>query len=144
MMKNFNRNKSLEELDGEDWGKPPVPSHLVRTCYSLRKKPLREFTAEDLRIKIGQNESLEYLIPIAIEALQKNPFIDGDYYEGALLNAILSVKKEFWDENIQLYNSVEEILQKAESFGDDDSQEILTVLLPMTIYNFRKNNPQNY
>ncbi len=138
---NFNRNKTLEELEASVWGKPPFLSYLVKTCYALRKKPLKDFTAEDLRIKIGQNDSLTYLIPLAIELLQENPFIDGDYYEGDLFGAILSVKKEFWQENIQLYKKVEGILQQAESIKSEEVEEILTILLPQKIYDFRKNKP---
>lgn len=140
-MKSINRNKTLEELDGEVRGKPAFKTHLDRTCYALHKKPLKDFTAEDLRIKIGQNESLEYLIPLAIEVLQENPFIDGDYYEGDLLSSVLSVKKDFWQKSPHLYKSVENILQKAESYKTGESQEILTVLLPQKIYDFRKNRP---
>ena len=47
-----NLDNTLEQLDKEDWGKPPYDSHLVTTCYKLRKKPLRDFTTEDLRISV--------------------------------------------------------------------------------------------
>jgi hypothetical protein len=137
----FNRNKTLEELEGEIWGKPPFASHLVRTCYALRKKPLKDFTTEDLRIKIGQDESLKYLLPLAIEVLQKNPFADGDYYEGDLLSAVLSVKKVFWNENPEFYNLIEVVLQKAESVETEEANEVLTVMLPQEVYDFRMSKP---
>lgn len=141
-LKHFDRHKTLEELEGDVWGKPPFPSHLVMTCYALRKKILKDFTVEDLRIKIGQNDSLKYLIPLAIEVLQKNPFADGDYYEGDLLGSVLSVKKEFWQENLDFYEKVENILQSAENIQTEEAEEILTVMLPQKIYDFRKNKPQ--
>lgn len=72
------RNQSLQELDGHDWGEANYPSHLVRNCHPLRRKPLRAFTVEDLRIMIGQNLSLEYLVPLALEHLQRDPFAAGD------------------------------------------------------------------
>ncbi|HEY4384219.1 MAG TPA: contact-dependent growth inhibition system immunity protein [Ktedonobacteraceae bacterium] len=43
-------SKTLQELEGQDWGEPNFPSYLVRTCHALRRKPLRDFTVEDLRI----------------------------------------------------------------------------------------------
>lgn len=141
-MKTFNRNKTLEQLEGEIWGKPPFRTHLVTTCYTLRKKPLSEFTVEDLRIKIGQNESLPYLIPLAIEVLTENPFAGGDYYNGDLLGSALSVKKDFWREFPHFYTAIEQILQKAESVETEQAKEILTILLPQEVYDFRKNSPQ--
>lgn len=138
----FNRKKSLEELEKNVWGKPPYAIDLVKTCYALRKKPLNDFSVEDLRIKIGQNESLQYLIPLAIEILQENPFANGDYYEGDLLSSVLSVKKEFWQKNLLFYELVENILQTAENIKTEESKEILRILLPQKIYKFRKNKPK--
>jgi CDI immunity proteins len=85
------RNKTLQELEEQDWGEPPFPSYLVRTCHALRRKPLRDFTVEDLRIMIGQNFSLNYLIPLAIEQLRRDPLVAGDYYPGDLLGAVLNL-----------------------------------------------------
>lgn len=79
------RDQSLQELEGEDWGEPTFPSYLVRTCHALRRKPLREFMVEDLRIMIGQNIGLDYLIPLALEHLQQNPLVAGDFFPGDLL-----------------------------------------------------------
>ncbi len=74
------RNRSLQELDGQDWGEATFPSYLVRTCHALRRKPLRDFTVEDLRIMIGQNIGLEYVVPLALEHLQRDPFAAGDFW----------------------------------------------------------------
>ncbi|HEY6409919.1 MAG TPA: contact-dependent growth inhibition system immunity protein, partial [Ktedonobacteraceae bacterium] len=61
------RNKSLQELEGQDWGDGNYfPSYLVLTTHALRRKPLRDFSVEDLRIMIGQNISPDYLVPLAI------------------------------------------------------------------------------
>src|SRR5215471_5173937 len=97
------RNKSLQELDGQDWGDGSFfPSHLVLTCHAIRRKPLRDFTIEDLRIMIGQNFSLEYLVPLAIEYLQRDPFAAGDFYEGDLLASVLRVQSSFWQQRPDL------------------------------------------
>ena len=91
-----NLDNTLEQLDKEDWGKPPYDSHLVTTCYKLRKKPLRDFTTEDLRILIGQNINLQILIPLAIDRLKQNILDEGDYYEADLLKNVLSSDKNYW------------------------------------------------
>src|SRR5436190_23899188 len=90
------RNKSLQQLEGQDWGNPTSDSYLVTECHRLRRVPLRDFTVEDLRITIGQNIGLEHLVPLALERLQDNPFAEGDYYPGDLLVSLLGAEMRFW------------------------------------------------
>jgi hypothetical protein len=79
------RQKTLDELEGVVWGPPSYDSHLVRTCHRLRTKPIGEFDVEDLRIMIGQNIGLPYLLPLALERLEENTWAAGDMYPGDLL-----------------------------------------------------------
>ena len=83
------RQKTLENLEKDFWGKPDFDSHLVTRCYELRKLPLDNFTTEDLRIMIGQEIGLDYLIPLAIEVLTIDLFAEGDFFEGDLLKNVL-------------------------------------------------------
>jgi hypothetical protein len=98
-MTQFDRNKSLQELEGHDWGDPNWDSHLVTECYRLHRVPLHDFTVEDLRIMIGQDFSLEYLVPLALEQLSENPLTGGAYYGGDLLVNVLQIGSEFWQEH---------------------------------------------
>jgi CDI immunity proteins len=109
----IDRAKTLEILDGEKWGEPEYDSHLVTTIHGLRKKPLKDFSIEDLRICIGQQFFLGYLIPIAIEELEKNPFAEGDFYIGDLLEKVLDVKEEYWINHSGQKNKIIFIIQKA-------------------------------
>ncbi|RYM32155.1 hypothetical protein ERX46_15855 [Brumimicrobium glaciale] len=123
--------KSLEALEKDYWGAPDSDSHLVKTCHQLRKKQLKDFETEDLRIMIGQNIGLPYLIPLAIEALQENILIEGDFYEGDLLKSVLTSDVDYWkdhnDKWIQvgvLFNkNIELIKNKAREY--DTAREIL-------------------
>tara|TARA_R110002051_G_scaffold171654_1_gene242086 strand:+ start:59 stop:487 length:429 start_codon:yes stop_codon:yes gene_type:complete len=90
------KHKNLENLEKSIWGEPEFDSNLVITCHKLRKKQLIDFTVEDLRIMIGQNFSLDYLIPIAIEKLEENILFEGNLFEGDLLKMILTSDKEYW------------------------------------------------
>jgi len=101
-MTQIDRNKSLQELEGKDWGEPIYDSHLVTECYRLRRVPLRELTAGSLRILIGQQIGLQYLVPMALELVQADPFTEGDYYSGDLLAAVLRVEATFWREHSDL------------------------------------------
>ena len=94
--------QTLEQLEGACWPEPTFDSYLVSTCHRLRKKPLREFTTEDLRIMIGQGIGLPYLIPLALEKLVEDPFAGGDFYPGDLLHSVLKVSPRFWQANPDL------------------------------------------
>ncbi|WP_197464082.1 contact-dependent growth inhibition system immunity protein [Rufibacter sp. DG15C] len=87
---------TIESLEKDYWGEPEYNSHLVTTCHRLRKKPLKDFETEDLRIMIGQNIGLKYLVPIALDKLDGNILSDGDLYDGDLLQAVLKSDKGYW------------------------------------------------
>jgi hypothetical protein len=71
--------------------------HLIVTCYQLRKKPIEDFTTEDLRIMIGQNIGLQFLMPKAVTVLEDNPLAEGDLYPGDLLTSVTAVEASFFD-----------------------------------------------
>lgn len=84
--------KNLDQLEGTTWGEPQYGSSLVRTCHALRTKPVDEFTAEDLRIMIGQGIGLPHLVPRALEVLAADPLAAGRYYPGDLLQALVGAE----------------------------------------------------
>ncbi len=90
------KNKTLEVLEKDFWNESEHMSHLVSTCHKLRKKQLKDFNIEDLRIMLGQSIGLNFLIPIAIEKLQQNILVGGDFYEGDLLANVLTSEIDYW------------------------------------------------
>ena len=118
----FDRSKSLQQLEGQDWGEPTFDSHLVTECHRLRRVPLHQFQVEDLRIMIGQHISMEYLIPLALERLCTDPLAEGAFYPGDLLTAVLQAGRQFWLRHPQLKEDVAEIASRAaSSFADTDT-----------------------
>lgn len=96
-------NKTLEEIDGEDWGDPDKgATGLIRKCLALRRKPLKDFTDDDLTRMILQEKSLQYLVPIAIKRLADNPLKSGNYYRGDLLCSVLKLNMDFWKKHVVL------------------------------------------
>jgi hypothetical protein len=106
-------DKSLQELEQSDRGEPTCESYLVSTVHRSRRVPLRQFTVEDLRIMIGQNIGLRYLLPLAIEQLRKNPFAEGDFYPGDLLRNLLAADSEIWREHPEWHAEVSTIGRRA-------------------------------
>jgi len=92
-------SKTLESLENDYWGPPQSDTYLVTTCHQLRKKPLIDFETEDLRIMIGQNIGLRYLIPMALDELTYYILASGHMYEGDLLKVVLTSDKEYWKNN---------------------------------------------
>lgn len=112
-MRQFDRNKSLQQLEGKDWGEPTYDSYLVTECHRLRRVPLREFTAESFRIMIGQQIGLPYLVPMALELLRADPFTEGDFYGGDLLAAVLRVELAFWLQHPDLRRETAAVAERA-------------------------------
>ena len=95
-----NLDKTLEELELLFLSEPKDEStYLVETVYRLRKKKLKDFTVEDLRLMIGQRIGINILMPIAIYKLKKNPFLEGDFYPGDLLVNVLKSSNNFCKDN---------------------------------------------
>src|SRR5262245_43972783 len=89
-------NRTLDELEGVEWGEPTYPSSLVTTCHRLRKVPIGQMSVEDLRILLGQSIGVPYLLPLALEILSANPLAEGDYYPGDLLSSVLYLDSQTW------------------------------------------------
>jgi hypothetical protein len=121
----MNRQRTLDELEGHTWGPPTFDSHLVTECHRLRKVPLEQFTAENLRIMIGQKIGLPHLVPLALERLEENPFTAGDYHPGDLLLAVLRVGPDFWHANPGLFHRLNEVMSGVESCAELLSGEVL-------------------
>lgn len=109
--KNSWKKKTLENLENDIWKAPQYNSNLVLTCYRLRKKQLKDFNIEDLRIMIGQNIGLKYLVPLAIEKLQENILSEGDFYKGDLLNAVLTVDSNYWKDNKENWRKIVDLFK---------------------------------
>ena len=95
--------QSIQQIEKVYWGEPSYSSYLVTTCHQLRSKPLKDFTIEDLRIMIGQNISLDILMPLAFERLKQNIMAEGDFYPGDLLHAVLTSDPSYWLKNPVLH-----------------------------------------
>jgi len=92
-------DQTLEQLEGTEWREPDYGSSAVINCHRLRRVPLRDFTVEDLRLTIGQRMGLEHLVPLALEQLERDPMVSGDYYEGDLLQNVQRLPANFWEQH---------------------------------------------
>lgn len=106
------RYKTIEILEKRNFGEPnEAPTNMVKRCLQLCKIPLDQFTVEDLRLMIGQEFSLRYLVPLAIENLKTDIFVEGDFFPGDLLKNVLSVDVRFWLNNINLWIEINDLIK---------------------------------
>ncbi|MDY7393910.1 contact-dependent growth inhibition system immunity protein [Aureibaculum sp. 2210JD6-5] len=117
---------SLEQLENEVWSKPNYDSNLVVKCHELRKKAVRDFSIEDLRLMIGQEIGLKYLMPLAIEELEKNILAEGDLYEGDLLANVLGEQtKKYWRNNNSAWKNIVKLIHLSkDKFSERDYEKI--------------------
>ncbi|UYZ57599.1 contact-dependent growth inhibition system immunity protein [Hymenobacter latericus] len=93
------RNKSLDNLEKEVWGASSCGSNLTNRVVALRKMPLEQLRAEDLRLLIRQGISLPYLVPLVLELLEQDVAVETDYGPGNLLETVLKIDEQYWFRN---------------------------------------------
>jgi CDI immunity proteins len=135
----FDRSKSLQELEQQDWGEPTYHSSLVTTCHRLRRKPLNQFTVEDLRIMIGQQISLPFLVPLAVEMLESEPLVEGKYYPGDLLAMVLKVDEAFWTSHADSFQRVRRVVGRVK-----DSLSSLDEITGPTVQKLLEDAPRSW
>lgn len=105
------RRKSLEILENHRWGNSiKAPTNLVKRCIELTKVPVEDFTVSDLGIMIGQKFGLRFFIPIAIDKLQNDIFIEADFYKEDLISGILDIDASFWNKNKNQWKRLNDLL----------------------------------
>jgi hypothetical protein len=117
-------NATLEELERSDWGEPTYDSHLVKECHRLRRVQLRLLTVENLRILIGQNIGLQFLVPLAIEKLEREPLAAGDFYPGDLLCSLLRVQPTYWQDDAEGHGKLAAILERARELAVSEGKVV--------------------
>ena len=115
--------KSLDELDGEAWGDPPVDATgLIERVHRLRTVKLRDLSEEDISTLLGQRQGADWLVPLVLDRLMDDP-LAGDWYPGQLLLGVLHNGRYFEripDELLRLH-SIRRDLMKLR----DDVEKIL-------------------
>lgn len=107
-------SRTLNELEGKWAHDTTCDSTLISTCLQLRKKPIGDYSIEDLRIMIGQHIGIQFLVPLAIKTLESNPLSEGDCYPGDLLNSVLHLPHEYWLEHPDQRRRVEDATNSIE------------------------------
>ncbi|QKJ28824.1 hypothetical protein HQ865_03300 [Mucilaginibacter mali] len=107
------RSKSVTVLENSDYGDPETaPTPLVKRCLEYVRIPVGNLDIEQLRLLIGQQIGLPYLIVQALTHLEKDILSEGDFYPGDLLKSIISVDVLFWKAHSDLYRQLKTLIKK--------------------------------
>ncbi|WP_234380577.1 contact-dependent growth inhibition system immunity protein [Streptomyces sp. NRRL F-5122] len=95
----------------------------------MRRRPIGELTVEDMRLLIGQDIGLPYLLPLALKVLRDNPMAEGDMYEGDLLSAVLTRNPVVWAESSGLGRELRVIVSELIDLPLDLQQRVERFLI---------------
>ena len=133
-------SQTLSDLLHCEW-RDEIPyddSSVVQHMYYLFHTPARRWTVEDYRYLVGQETALDIILPKVFEILQFDIKADGGFYEGDLLNAVLQINADFWEQHKDLYNTAcmliknnMDKLSKTEYYSDKELLEDATAFLEM-------------
>ncbi|WP_329453711.1 contact-dependent growth inhibition system immunity protein (plasmid) [Streptomyces sp. NBC_01724] len=131
MTRPLDRDRSLEELEHDYWPAPSADdTRLITTAHALRRRPIGKLTVEDMRLLIGQDIGLPYLLPLAVEVLRENPMAEGHMYEGDLLSAVLTTNSSVWAESPELGRELRGIVSKLAGLPPDLQQKVKRFQVP--------------
>jgi hypothetical protein len=65
------------------------------------------------------HESLDVLVPLALERVEADPLTEGDYYPGDLLAAILSIPGSHWHANPEQRDRLSAVLDAVTDHGGE-------------------------
>jgi hypothetical protein len=113
----MNTSRTIEQLEATVWPEPPADATgLVLKCYALRQVPIERLGRADLRVLIGQNIALKYLMPLALRVLEQQPMLESEYYPGDLLVAAMAVDRTFWKSSPKELAALTQLALQAQSF----------------------------
>ena len=93
---------------------PDDATHLVATVHRLRRKPIGALTAEDLRVLVNQKEGVDVLVPRALDGLVQEPLLEGDFFPGDVLTAVLRVPASYWSAHPELLAKLDRVITSIE------------------------------
>ncbi|WP_276979930.1 contact-dependent growth inhibition system immunity protein [Flavobacterium filum] len=115
------RQKSIENLEKDFWGQSPKDSTpLVDKVHRLRTIQIEKLEPKNIRLLISQNVGLNFLIPVALDLLRDDIFIDTELFEGDLLKSVITVDNKFWNNNKELKDQLDGLLK---SYSNEDKEK---------------------
>jgi hypothetical protein len=118
----MDQSKSLQEIDGDDWGDPETAeTPMIGRVLALRRKPLRDLDDGEVRLAVGQKVGFPIVLEVAIRRLRADPLIEGDYYPGDVLAALVRLDEVDWGGRDDLRSELEALFRQAMEQSTEDT-----------------------
>ena len=88
--------QTIEQLIGRNLTTEDLESSVTIQAESIGKKRLLDLSPADIAFCLRQDIGREHVLPLAIELLCEQPFIEAQFYPGDLLAATLDLPASFW------------------------------------------------
>lgn len=112
----MNRSRTIEQLEGHPWPEPPADcAPVVLRCSALRRVPIDQLATADLRVLLGQEVGTRFVLELALEALERDPLVESEYYPGDLLSNVLALRAEAWAGNTDWHRRALSVARRAHS-----------------------------
>ena len=127
----YDRTKSIEELSGYYCFAPDFESNVVLRSHALRRKPLADLEPEDVRMGLIQQVGVSYLVPIAIDMVEQDPYVDVKNFPGEVTVALLAIPFEYWRSNEENRIRMQRVYERVEETKDTQDEFFLEDTLPL-------------
>jgi hypothetical protein len=118
------KDKTIENLENDIWEAINFPTSLVERCHNLRKKKIKDLSNDELRLLIGQNIGLKFIVPVALQILEEEILLETTYYPGDLLLSVISCDISYWKNNKASLNTLLSIYKNnLEKINNSDKEE---------------------
>ncbi len=115
------QRKSIEQLENDVWNDDDLKTSLIEKCYAYRKIPIQNLQPEQLRLLIGQEIGLPFLLPLAFDLLEDSVLLTCTFYPGDLLAAVLNIRQDYWRKHPVFYKRLLEIIEKGKMEIENDA-----------------------
>ena len=106
--------------------KGPFATGMIERINKALQKPIKDLNAGDLRQLVSQKIALEYTVPLAIDAIGRNPMQYSSYDEGDLLLACLKIELSFWAKNPDQHARLKSFFDTVRVFDSELQAQVKT------------------
>lgn len=118
----IDRSRSLQELDGADWGDPETAATpIIGRVLALRRRPLEDLSNGEVRLAISQQVGFPLVLELAVERLRPNPLLEADFYPGDILAALVRLDEQDWAGRNDLREDLAELFRQAMAQASDEA-----------------------
>lgn len=89
-------NRSLAELEGIAVERGAYESGRVAWLSRALISPIGHLQPTDLRLLVAHGRGLRWIVPLALDRLEREPFVRADQAPGDLLSAVVQVEPRVW------------------------------------------------